>query len=231
MLRETLRGHMTLAPQITFRNMEPIPDLEAAVLKEITGLERFFNGILSCQVVVEGPRGRRYGGLFHVRIDLKVPNEELVIEHTPSLHNTLQEEEAIRKTKQDEPRRELRDAHRAVHDAFHEMRRRLQDYVHRVRRQTKQHERETRAKVTKLFPDHGFLETLDGREIYFHRDAVLDDHFDRLRIGTDVQFAEESGEKGAQASTVKLIHPTKQARAAAETEVLPNIRPMRPKAG
>ena len=130
---------MTLAPQITFRNMEPIPDLEASVLKEITGLERFFKGIMSCRITVEGPRGRRYGGLFHVRIDLGVPNEELVVEHAPSLHGTLQDAKAIRKTKQAEPRREHRDARRAVHDAFREMRRRLQDYVRRVRGQTKQH--------------------------------------------------------------------------------------------
>lgn len=224
---------MTLPPQITFRNIEPVPDLEAAVLKEITDLERFFNRIMSCRIVVEGPRGQRYGGLFHVRIDLGVPNEELVVEHTPSLHGMLQDVEALRKTKQAEPKREHRDARRAVHDAFREMRRRLQDYVRRIRGQTKQHDVEMRGKVSKLFADlnHGFLETRDGREIYFHRNAVLDGHFDRLRIGSDVHFAEENGEKGTQASTVKLIHPAKQARAAAKSVVLRTVKPGRRKAG
>jgi Raf kinase inhibitor-like YbhB/YbcL family protein len=43
----------------------------------------------------------------------------------------------------------------------------------------------------------------------------------RLRAGTRVRFAEETGDKGPQASTVKVIHPRKQAQTAATTEVLP----------
>ena len=47
---------MTLAPQITFRNMDTAPEIEAAVLKEAGGLERFFPRIMSCRVAIEGPR-------------------------------------------------------------------------------------------------------------------------------------------------------------------------------
>jgi cold shock CspA family protein len=66
--------------------------------------------------------------------------------------------------------------------------------------------------VSKLFPDegYGFLETPDGREVYFHRNSVLGADFDRLSIGTEVRFAEEEGEKGLQASTVTVVgkhHP------------------------
>jgi cold shock CspA family protein len=224
---------MTLPPQITFRNMEPVPGLEEAVLKEIALLERFFNRIMSCRIMIEGPRGHRYGGLFQVRIDLGVPNEELVIEHAPSLHGTLQHEQAFRKTKQSEPKREHRDARRAVHDAFREMRRRLEDYVRRGRGETKQHNLEMRAKVGKLFPamDHGFLETQDGREVYFHRNSVLDGRFDRLRIGSEVQFAEEPGEKGPQASTVKVMHPSRQSRKAVKVAAVAIAKPRRQKAG
>ena len=50
---------------------------------------------------------------------------------------------------------------------------------------------------------------------------MLDGHFDRLRVGTRVRFAEEMGDKGPQASTVKVIHPRKQAQTAAAIEVLP----------
>jgi hypothetical protein len=42
---------------------------------------------------------------------------------------------------------------------------------------------------------------------------VLDDHFNLLRVGSEVRFMEELGEKGPQASTVRLTHPRKQARA------------------
>ena len=37
------------------------------------------------------------------------------------------------------------------------------------------------------------------------RRAVLDGAFDRLTVGTRVSFVEEPGEKGPQASTVKLL--------------------------
>jgi len=51
----------------------------------------------------------------------------------------------------------------------------------------------------------GFLEAADGHEVYFHRNSVLPDAYDRLAVGTRVTFAEEMGEKGPQASTVKLL--------------------------
>jgi cold shock CspA family protein len=56
-----------------------------------------------------------------------------------------------------------------------------------------------------LFPaaGYGFLETPGGREIYFNKNSVLEEGFDHLKIGTVVKFAEEEGEKGPQASTVK----------------------------
>ena len=53
--------------------------------------------------------------------------------------------------------------------------------------------------------EYGFIETADGREIYFHRNAVLDGAYRRLRVGSEVRFVEEEGAKGAQASTVRLI--------------------------
>ena len=45
----------------------------------------------------------------------------------------------------------------------------------------------------------------DGQEIYFHRNSVLDDDYSRLAVGSRVTYAEEMGEKGPQASTVKLM--------------------------
>ena len=46
--------------------------------------------------------------------------------------------------------------------------------------------------------------TLDGREVYFHKNSVLAPGFDHLEVGHEVHFAEEMGEKGPQASTVRL---------------------------
>jgi cold shock CspA family protein len=223
---------MSLTPQITFRNMKSQPRLEEAVLKETAHLERFFDRITSCRVMIQGPK-RQQRNLYHVRIDIGVPKERLVVDHHPSLHGTLQNLEAPRKSKQTDLERSHRDAVRAIHDAFGEMRRRLQDYVRRMRGLTKQHEPSIRAKVAKLLPEagYGFLETPEGREIYFHRNSVLDGGFENLRIGSDVHFVEEPGEHGPQASTVNLVHPKKQARAAAEPRVAQTARPVRRKSG
>ena len=85
-------------------------------------------------------------------------------------------------------------------------RRRLQDRRRRMAGQVKVHEAPPQGRVIQLFPEdgYGFLESADGREIYFHRNAVLDGAFDRMSVGSEVRFAEEEGEKGPQASTVHL---------------------------
>jgi cold shock CspA family protein len=49
------------------------------------------------------------------------------------------------------------------------------------------------------------LRTNDGREIYFHQNSVLNGAFPKLKVGTRVIFSEEVGNKGPQASTVKLL--------------------------
>ena len=59
-------------------------------------------------------------------------------------------------------------------------------------------------RVTRLARDHGFLEGEDGKEVYFHRHAVLQG-FDRLVVGNRVRYAEERGDKGPQASTVDIL--------------------------
>ena len=55
--------------------------------------------------------------------------------------------------------------------------------------------------------EFGFLESDDGREIYFHAHSVLDGKYDRLKPGMQVTYHEEMGEKGPQASTVRLALP------------------------
>ena len=52
---------------------------------------------------------------------------------------------------------------------------------------------------------------VNGREIYFHRNSVIDGDFARFEIGTEVSFAEELGDKGPQATTVRP-HKKRHAR-------------------
>jgi cold shock CspA family protein len=99
-----------------------------------------------------------------------------------------------------------KEAELAVRDAFRSARRKLQDFARRQRGDVKTHQALS-AKVSQLFPKagYGFLETFDGRQIYFHQNSVLSGKFGALEVGTGVRFAEEDGERGPQASTVKLV--------------------------
>lgn len=178
---------MQIAPEISFRGLEPGRRLREQLDDEIAALERFCDDIVGCRVMVEVPHQRHESGnLHHVRIDVTVPGEELVVSRDPPEHQAHEE------------------LGTTVVDAFAAMRRQLEDYTRRRRGQVKRHEEQPRGKVTKLFPplDYGFLETPDGTEVYFHRNSVVDGDFDDLDIGDEVRFAREQGVEGPQASTV-----------------------------
>jgi cold shock CspA family protein len=63
--------------------------------------------------------------------------------------------------------------------------------------------------VHRLFTDqeYGFIKTIDTQEdIYFHRNSLLHDDFEKLKVGTGVRFVAKQGDKGLQASTVEVIY-------------------------
>ncbi len=63
--------------------------------------------------------------------------------------------------------------------------------------------RTTMRELEALFENHDFNSFPGGQEIYFHHNSVLNDDFSHLRVGSRVTYAEEMGDKGAQASTVR----------------------------
>ena len=64
-----------------------------------------------------------------------------------------------------------------------------------------------RGVVSKILRDegYGFILLEDGREVYFHRNAVHDLEFDRLDEGYEVSLNVAPGEKGLQATTVNPV--------------------------
>lgn len=114
---------MQLPLQITFRNVEPSEAIEARIRKEAKRLERFYDRIMGCRVVVELPHKHHHkGNLYHVRIDLTVPGGELVVNREPAQHQAY------------------RDLYVAIRDAFDAVQRQLEDYVRRQRGDVKTHE-------------------------------------------------------------------------------------------
>jgi cold shock CspA family protein len=54
------------------------------------------------------------------------------------------------------------------------------------------------------FESYGFIVTPDGREIYFHENALKDIPLDQVTEGDEVMYGETIGDKGPQASWVRV---------------------------
>jgi ribosomal subunit interface protein len=114
---------MQIPVQVTFRHMSVSEAVEAQCWKEAAKLERYFDRITACRVVIEQPhRHHRKGNLYQVRVDLTVPGSEIVVTREPPAHAA------------DE------DLQVALREAFDTTRRELEDYARRLRGQVKTHE-------------------------------------------------------------------------------------------
>ena len=177
--------------QMRWRSITPSPGIEDEVRDEVAKLERAFGRITGCAVTLEAPsrHHRQSGSKYRVRIELAVPGGKLVVGRDPPRTWTHG------------------DLYLAIKAAFREARRQLEDHARRIDGRVKAHAPAARARVARLFPEegYGFLETPDGREIYFHERSVLRAAFKRLRRGSTVRYVEEPGREGPQASTVEPI--------------------------
>jgi len=177
--------------QIDFQGMDADPRVHAAIAKHVEQLEQRFGRITAGRVVLKSPGSRhRTGGLYDIHVRLALPEGREV-----NIGHTQQNDERYS------------DLDFALNDAFKRARRQLQDQVRKLQGETKQHDGPPIGTVCELDPlgEFGFIETGDGREIYFHRNSVLNGGFAELTVGSRVTFAEETGDKGPQASTVKLM--------------------------
>ena len=176
--------------QVEFEGVEASSKLQADIDRHIAELENRFGRVTAGRVVVRGPGDRHQtGGPYQVSIRLALPDgREVNIGRTP---------------KQDE---RYADLTFAIDNAFRRARRRLQDQARLMRGQTKQHESQPIGTVVRIDPsgEFGFLEGADGQEVYFNYSSVLDGA-SHIALGTRVSYVEEMGEKGPQASTVRVL--------------------------
>ena len=177
--------------QIDFQGIKASPRVREAIETHVAQLEQRSGRITACRVVLKGPgEHHRTGGLYEVNIWLTLPDgREVEVSRTP---------------KADERHGDLSFA---INDAFKRARRRLQDQVRRMQGRVKQHDKQPIGTVARLdeLGEFGFIEAADGHEIYFHRNSVLHDAFNKIKAGTRVTYVEEAGERGPQASTVRLL--------------------------
>jgi ribosomal subunit interface protein len=181
---------MQVPLEIVFHNVDRSAAVEAAVRERAAKLEQFAENITSCRVTVEAPhKHHQQGNLYTVRVDLRFPGGEAVANRSPSENHSHE------------------DVYVALRDAFKAARRQLQDQQRLRRGDVKPHEVPPHGRIASIDRDSnsGRIATSDGREIYFHRNSLLNAGFEHLEPGMEVRFREERGEKGPQASTVHLI--------------------------
>ena len=175
---------------LTFHGLDHSEPLEAWIHDWAEKLESVYPRIVSCDVAVEAPhRHQRQGREFHVRIALTVPDGEIVVSRDPG------------------PDEAHADPYVAVRDSFRAARRQLEDHVRRhLRADVKAHTGPAHARVTYLDAEGewGYLDSEDGRQLYFHRNSVIGGN-GALELGQEVRFAEEAGDNGPQATTVTPV--------------------------
>jgi ribosomal subunit interface protein len=180
---------MELPLQITFRHMDSSDAVAARIRERAAELERFFDRITACRVVVECRHPRhQQGNLFRVRVDLKVPGREIVVGRDPAAHHAHE------------------DVYVAIRDSFDAARRLLEDHVREARGDVKLHAVPDHGRIARILPEQncGFIVSADGNEIYFHRNSVTNGGFEKLAVGDEIRFVAQHSESaaGSQASTV-----------------------------
>lgn len=188
--------------QITFHQMESSAAVEAKIHEKVAQLEHLHDGLISCRVVLEHghffahdhkhEHGDHERGPIAARFELGLRGGKTIVGGgAPG--------------KQDG----FADADTAIKVAFEAAKRQLQHHVDRRRHYTKVHEVPPHGVITTLdvAGEYGFLQTSDGLDVYFHRNAVVEAEFDDLAVGDQIRFIlhAEEGEQGPQAASVQPL--------------------------
>jgi len=183
---------MRIPLEISYREVEKSDALELLIREKAAKLEEIQEDIVSCRIAVEKVQEhQRSGSPYRVRIVTRIPpGKELVVNREPG---------------EGAPNEQLKTA---VNKAFDAMRRQVRKQKEKQLGEVKTPSQEAfLGHVVRLDPDQdfGFLRSLEGREVYFHRNSVVHDGFDRLEIGTGVRYVPQEGAQGPQASTVQIV--------------------------
>jgi cold shock CspA family protein/ribosome-associated translation inhibitor RaiA len=170
--------------QVEGRNVELRKSWQDKIEEERERLYRHHPGLVhNLRVTIEDTSSHKSGG-FELRLVAAVPNDTVVVKRKGDSVKPL------------------------LVEAFDTLGMQLKE-LQRKRRQTKEPEavlpKGGVGVIKSLFPfeSYGFLVTPDGREVYFHENALKDVTMAQLGEGVEVRFGETEGIKGPQAAWVK----------------------------
>jgi len=166
------------------RNLEILPEWGDKIEAELARLQKHTSEpILHARVELIGTGHHRHGA-FEIHLVASLAGETLTV------------------TRQGEYVLPL------IGEAFDVLDRRLREYSHQRQQRVKIHEDYTyRGEIAALFPeeDYGFIATPEGTEVYFHANALKKGAFANLKTGLTVEFGQEMGDQGPQATWVRVV--------------------------
>ena len=148
-------------------------------------IKHYASFVLHLRVSIEATTHHKEGG-YEVKIVASVPNDTVVV------------------TRKGDPVRPL------LIEAFDVLTLQLKEILRKKRKNKKQPEPANAGDsvgiINKVSPheSYGFITTYDDREIYFHENALKNIHIDDLVEGDSVIYGESLGDKGPQASWVRV---------------------------
>ncbi|HEY2646205.1 MAG TPA: HPF/RaiA family ribosome-associated protein [Candidatus Acidoferrales bacterium] len=131
---------MTLALQVTFRNMKHSTEVEDWIRAEAEKLETFYHRIVGCHVAIEVPhRHHKKGKPLHVCIELMLPGKEIVVKREPVAVRRAPVNGEAAAFSHLPAKSGHEDLQLVIHDAFKAAGRRVQDFARRQRGEVKRH--------------------------------------------------------------------------------------------
>lgn len=184
---------MEVPLELAFKGVPRNEGTEELIREKVAKLERICDYIISCRIILEKPQAHQErGNQYRMRIEVKVP---------PG-HDLIAKQEASEGDMHDPMDIVIRKVFAIMEDQ-------LRALTEKQRRDVKKHpEHELAAIVSQVFPEQGYgfiRDVITGGDVYFHRNSVLHNDFDRIAPGMGVRFIVEQGDKGPQASTVEIV--------------------------
>jgi len=172
--------------KVETRNVELRKGWQERIEEEKEKLVRHYaNFVLHLRVSIEATKHHKEGG-FALKVVASVPNDTIVVSRKGENMGTL------------------------LVEAFDVLSLQLKEILRKKRKDQKGLdgglEVDSFGIVRKVSPfeSYGFIVTPDEREIYFHENALKDIALDQLQEGDEVTYGETIGDKGPQASWVRV---------------------------
>ncbi|MEW6219997.1 MAG: cold shock domain-containing protein [Thermodesulfobacteriota bacterium] len=172
--------------QTETRNLDMRPEWAAKIEDERQRLARHHQDLVHhLRLSIEATTGHRQGG-HELTLVATVPGDTVVVKRKGEAVKGL------------------------IVEAFDTLGAQLKEWRRKRRQDVKTHETGAAGlagTVKSVIPaeGYGFIATADGTEIYFHENALKDCVIRDLNEGDGVRFAETTGDKGPQASWVRVI--------------------------